>query len=112
MVKHCKGCSHPTICRTHGCAAVEYRRNKAMKCHYCEKTTDLRPYGPNGSMVCFGCAMETPERAAEAQRNFAAQLDACGPEVVIDGTEAGPYPAKHHPGAYAMLRRFRVPRAG
>lgn len=28
MPRHCPGCSHPTICRTHGCAAVEYRRNK------------------------------------------------------------------------------------
>ncbi len=29
MAKHCKGCSHPTICRTHGCAAEESRRNTA-----------------------------------------------------------------------------------
>ena len=28
MGKHCPGCSHPTICRTHGCAADEARRNK------------------------------------------------------------------------------------
>ena len=26
------------------------------------------------------------------ERNFIAQLDACGPVVVIDGTEVGPYP--------------------
>jgi len=29
MTKHCPGCSHPTICRTHGCGAEEARRNKA-----------------------------------------------------------------------------------
>ena len=25
--KPCKGCSHPTICRTHGCAVIEAARN-------------------------------------------------------------------------------------
>lgn len=29
MTRACAGCSHPTICRTLGCAATEYRRNKA-----------------------------------------------------------------------------------
>ena len=29
MSKHCPGCSHPTICRTHGCAAQECRANSA-----------------------------------------------------------------------------------
>lgn len=28
MARHCAGCSHPTICRTHGCAAVEHRNNR------------------------------------------------------------------------------------
>ncbi len=28
-MKHCKGCSHPTICNTHGCGAEEARANKA-----------------------------------------------------------------------------------
>ena len=66
-----------------------------MKCHYCDKTHDLRPYGPKGAMVCFRCAMSTPEREAETARNFAVQLDAAGPVVLLDGTERGPYPAKH-----------------
>lgn len=26
-MRHCKGCSHPTICNTHGCAADEARAN-------------------------------------------------------------------------------------
>lgn len=27
----CSGCSHPTVCRTHGCAAIEARRNQRMQ---------------------------------------------------------------------------------
>lgn len=64
-----------------------------MKCHYCSVTKDLRPYGPRGAMVCFGCAMSTAERKAETERNFQAQLDAIDGPAVIDGTEVGPYPA-------------------
>lgn len=66
-----------------------------MKCHYCEKTTDLRPYGPRGAMVCFSCAMSTPDRKSETERNFGFQLEAAGPVACVDGTEVGPYPAKH-----------------
>lgn len=76
-------------------------------CHYCQKTGDLRPYGPRGAFVCFQCAMSTPERKAETGRNFGAQLEACGPNAVIDGTGVGPYPADHKPGAAEILRRFR-----
>lgn len=66
-----------------------------MKCHYCDQTTNLRPYGPRAAMVCFDCAMSTPERKAEAEQQFAGQLAACGDVAVIDGTNVGPYPAKH-----------------
>lgn len=62
-----------------------------MRCLYCGTIDDLRPYGKRGSMICFDCAMSTPERKAEVERNFAAQLDAAGPTAVIGG-EAGPYP--------------------
>lgn len=75
-------------------------------CHYCPKTTDLRPFGPRGAFVCFRCAMSTPERKAETERQFGAQLDACGPNAVIDDTGVGPYPAKHKPGAEEILRRL------
>mgnify|MGYP001404359925 CR=1 FL=1 len=77
--------------------------NNSMKCHYCDKTNDLRPYGPKGSMVCFSCAMGSPERKAETERNFAVQLDAAGPMALIDGTEAGPYPAEHNPDAMRLM---------
>lgn len=30
-MKHCRGCSHPTICDTHGCGAEEARENKARR---------------------------------------------------------------------------------
>lgn len=67
-----------------------------MKCHYCDKTNDLRPYGPRGAMVCFGCAMSTPERKAETESNFATQLSAIKGLAVI-GSEVGPYPAENNP---------------
>lgn len=71
------------------------RNLKNGYCHYCGTTNDLRPYGPKGTWVCFDCAMSTPERRAEAGLYFAVQLDAAGPVAMIDGTEVGPYPAKH-----------------
>jgi len=39
--------------------------------------------------------MATPERRAEAERNFVQQLDACGASAVVDGTVTGPYPLEH-----------------
>ena len=83
------------------------RARMSTQCHYCEQTTDLRPYGPHGSMVCFACATSTLEREAETTRNFGIQLAACGPYAVLDDTGVGPYPAKHKPGAVALLRRLR-----
>lgn len=66
-----------------------------VTCCYCDTAVDLRPYGPKGAMVCFSCATATPEREAEAMRNFGAQLDAAGPVAVIDGSSAGPYPVEY-----------------
>lgn len=64
-----------------------------MKCHYCNSTTkELRPYGPNHLMVCFGCAMATPERKAEAGKNFEIHLMGCGDGVVVIGEDTGPRP--------------------
>ncbi len=45
-------------------------------CHYCGTTEHLRPYGPGGAPICFSCMKASPEREAEAGRNFAVQLDA------------------------------------
>jgi hypothetical protein len=62
-----------------------------MKCHYCDKNGDLRPYGPDCAMVCFECAMKTPERAHFTGLVYMAQMEMVKGAVVI-GTEAGPYP--------------------
>lgn len=67
----------------------------AARCSHCQRTGDLRPYGRGGTWVCFGCAMSTPEREADAREQFHTQLEASGPVALIDGTEVGPYPAKH-----------------
>lgn len=61
-------------------------------CYYCGQPGDLRPYGPRCAMVCFACAMATPEREAITSQTFAVQLHAAGPVAVLDGTEVGPYP--------------------
>lgn len=35
----------------------------ARTCQMCGKKAECRPYGPNGQVVCFGCAMKDPEEA-------------------------------------------------
>lgn len=62
-----------------------------MICVYCKEDKETRPYGPNFSAICFRCMMATPEREAEASKNYLAQLDACG-GVAIIGEETGPRP--------------------
>ena len=81
------------------------REREIMGCHYCNTSIDLRPYGPQGTMVCFNCAMSTPERQAETERNFYIQLEACGPYAVIDSTETGTYPLQHNPKAMQALTK-------
>lgn len=66
-------------------------------CHYCGTTKeDLRPYGPEGSWVCFPCATATPEREAAAHAAFGALLDgaeAISPSgIVAIGEPEGPRP--------------------
>lgn len=34
---------------------------KPQQCDSCGGIGELRPYGPGGSTVCFGCAMNDPE---------------------------------------------------
>lgn len=70
--------------------------NASRSCYLCACSDDLRPYGPKGEWVCFSCAMATPERKRETERQFAAQLAGIdGPAVI--GEEIGPYPAEHDP---------------
>lgn len=60
------------------------------RCIHCGAGRDLRPYGPDGAPICFKCAMETPDRKAEAERQLAAMLGEAGPVSVL--TEDGPMP--------------------
>ena len=83
-----------------------------MNCHYCKNSNDLRPYGPRGAMVCFDCAMSTPARKAETENNFTQQLNASGEFALIDGTETGPYPAKHHPIVKRLLQSNAIGQRG
>lgn len=69
-------------------------------CYVCHKDesdpeVELRPYGPKGAFICFDCMISSPEREAEAKRQFGAQLDACGDVAVVDGSHVGPYPLEH-----------------
>lgn len=34
-----------------------------QQCDFCGKIRELRPYGPNGEVVCFDCAMKDEEAA-------------------------------------------------
>lgn len=63
-------------------------------CLHCPKTTDLRPYGPGGALICFACAMQTPERESEARAQFATQTNAAAlaSDIVAIGDDAGPRP--------------------
>lgn len=70
-------------------------------CYICGRGGDLRPYGANSQFTCFPCAMGSPERATEAQKQFSMQLRAVPGVAVIDGTEAGPYPLENNPQAAA-----------
>lgn len=71
----------------------------ARACIHCGSSdTELRPYGPAGADVCFACAFQTPEREAEARRQFALQSEAAEAHaartdgVVVIGEDCGPYP--------------------
>ena len=62
-------------------------------CFYCGSVEkELRPYGPDGSDVCFPCATATPEREIATESAFGALLDAVSAvsPIVIIGGEKGP----------------------
>lgn len=66
-------------------------------CYYCKEefdAEDLRPYGPKCALVCFACAMATPEREKETEKNLEAQFEAAG-ELRVIGSGAGPFPLKN-----------------
>lgn len=59
------------------------------RCPHCDQESELRPYGPNRSWICFPCAMATPETRAETDRNFVAMLDDFK-KIAVIGLEGGP----------------------
>ena len=62
------------------------------KCTYCGGSSELRPYGPNGSDVCFTCATATPEREAQAKQAFIRQISTNEVLVLDPRMESGPVP--------------------
>ena len=75
-------------------------------CHYCQKTEgELRPYGPNGEIVCFACGTSTPERRAVAMRAIHAKLDACDGRAVLVGNPDGPRPGPAMPEKMLVIMR-------
>lgn len=38
--------------------------------------SELRPYGPNGSFICYGCAFSRPEMKKTVEANFEIILEA------------------------------------
>jgi hypothetical protein len=71
-----------------------------MNCEYCKnefEDYDLRPYGHNGALICFDCAMR-PENKAEVEKNFGMQIEAAEEaalnRVVVIGEHTGPRPLK------------------
>lgn len=60
------------------------------KCHYCKSEKeqhDLRPYGPNGVMVCCPCVREDPDRndlAIEMMSKLLLEVAQTSSVVVLD----------------------------
>lgn len=61
-----------------------------------DRCTELRPYGPGGSWVCYDCAFSTPERKTQTEGAFSVLLDgssAISPTgAVVIGEVSGPRP--------------------
>ncbi len=52
-------------------------------CGVCQKEDDIRPYGLNGSNICFECATSNVDRLEEATRQMGKIMDQ-GPVTVVD----------------------------
>ncbi len=61
------------------------------ECTECGDEAELRPYGKNGAMVCFFCAMKDEQ---EAKRQFGMQLEAASDrsDIVVICEQTGPRP--------------------
>jgi hypothetical protein len=64
-------------------------------CHFCGNTErELRPYGPKGAPICFGCMKADPAREAAAREQFGRKLEDAGRRTgaAAVGSELGPVP--------------------
>ena len=61
-----------------------------LKCSYCNKKEEVRPYGKKGALICFDCGM-LPENISETENQFHTQLNGIK-DIAIIGKECGPYP--------------------
>ena len=66
-------------------------------CYHCKQPAgkgqrELRPYGPGGVWVCFGCAFSSPERMAQTEEQMGRALDAIDGPVLLtnDGFKKAP----------------------
>lgn len=63
-----------------------------------DSKSELRPYGPGGSLICYRCAFATPEAEARTEAAFGALLEGAaaisptGLVAIGDGCEDGPRP--------------------
>ncbi len=68
-----------------------------IKCAYCGKQRELRPYGKNGAEICHDCGF-LPENKAETERQFLARLAVAEQKspsgVAAIGRSTGPMPAE------------------
>lgn len=89
---------------------IDFREKPQNKCMMCPKTDDLRPYGPGGGLICFGCASSSPELMKLAELKFSGQLQGCGEVAIIDSREnIGPVPIQL---PEAMTTEERMERVG
>lgn len=49
---------------------VIIENEKDQQCDDCGEIAELRPYGPNGSCICFKCAMKDEEGTKQRFYNF------------------------------------------
>lgn len=78
-------------------------------CMYCKQPNgggprELRPYGPGGADVCFECALASPEKRRETEREFAAKLNAA---EVASGEGIALLPGDGPPLPYPIKKRGR-----
>jgi hypothetical protein len=79
-MRHCKGCSHPTICDTHGCGAEEARRNRAREAQQ------------QASGQLNACAHELLAELITCRHDLARLLGELRESVTVPGTDEIPDP--------------------